>query len=253
MNNRHKDKQIIVGTNSVTEALKAERKIFQIYLAEGVNPTRVNSLVSLAKERNVNVKSVPATELEQIVGDTSHQGVAAVVEDYAYVQFEDLLNRVKQGKKLPLIIMLDKLEDPHNLGAIIRTADAVAADGIIIPNKRSVGLTTTVAKVSVGAIEHVPVSQVTNLVQTVDRLKKEGFWVVGADASGDQIYTDIDYNMPICLVIGGEGRGISQLLLKNCDFVAKLPMAGHVNSLNASVATSIFLYEIFRQREYLYK
>lgn len=253
MSKRANDKQIIVGNNSVTEALKAERNIFQIYLAEGVKPARVNDLILLAKQRKVNVKNIPAKDLEQIVGNANHQGVAALVEDYSYIQFEDLLSRIKQAKRLPLLIMLDKLEDPHNLGAILRTADAVAADGIIIPNKRSVGLTTTVAKVSVGAIEHVPVSQVTNLVQTVGRLKKEGFWIVGADVSGKQIYSEIDYNMPVCLVVGGEGQGISKLLLKNCDFVAKLPMAGHINSLNASVATSIFLYEIFRQREYLNK
>lgn len=253
MNKQNNDKQIIFGTNSVIEALIAERDISQIYISEGAKLSRVDDLFSLAKKYKVNVKNISRKDLEKIVGNVNHQGVAALVEAYSYINFEDLLSGAKQTKRQPLLIMLDELEDPHNLGAILRTADAVGADGVIIPNRRAAGLTTTVAKVSVGAIEHVSVSKVTNLVQAVDRLKKEGFWIVGADASGDQLYSEIDYNMPVCLVIGGEGSGISRLLLKNCDYVVRLPMCGHINSLNASVATSIFLYEIFRQRGYYIK
>ncbi len=250
MNKEDNDKQIIVGVNSVREALAVERDISSIYIVEGAKLARVQELLPLAKKQGIKVKTIPRKDLDQIVGNNNHQGVAALVDSYSYLPLDDLLSRAKQAEGQPLLIMLDELEDPHNLGAILRTADAVAANGIIIPNRRAVGLTATVAKVSVGAIEHVPVSQVTNLVQTVERLKKEGFWIVGADASGAKLYSEIDYNMPLCLVIGSEGQGISRLLLKNCDYVVRLPMSGHVNSLNASVATSIFLYEIYRQRGY---
>jgi 23S rRNA (guanosine2251-2'-O)-methyltransferase len=250
MSKQRSNQQIISGPNSLSEALAAAREVTQIFIAEGAKSARIDEILLLAEKRKISIKKVARKELEQIVGNSNHQGVAAIVEAYSYVSLEDLIESTKDTERQPLLIMLDELEDPHNLGAILRTADAVAADGIIIPNRRSVGLTTTVAKISVGAIEHVPVAQVTNLVQTVERLKKEGFWIVGADASGKQLYSEIDYNMSVCLVIGSEGQGISRLLLKNCDYVVRLPMRGHVNSLNASVATSIFLYEIYRQRGY---
>ncbi len=243
------NKLIIVGVNSVMEALLANRDLEQLYIAEGTKHARITEILQLAKGRRIKTNNIARHRLDQLVGNDKHQGVAAVIAAYSYLPLDEMIERARGSRKYPLLVVLDGLEDPHNLGAILRTADVVAASGIIIPERRSVGLTATVAKTSAGAIEHVPVARVTNLVQTVERLKSEGYWIVGADASGSTLYTEIDYQMPVCLVIGGEGQGISKLLLSKCDYVAKLPMYGNVNSLNASVATSIFLYEILRQQD----
>lgn len=249
MSENEQDKQIIIGVNSVMESLVANREIEQLYIAEGTKHARVTEILQLAKNRRIKINSIARHNLDQIVGSDKHQGVAAIIAAYSYLPLEVIIKRARDSRKYPLLIMLDGLEDPHNLGAILRTADVVAASGIIIPERRSVGLTSTVAKTSAGAIEHVPVARVTNLVQTVKRVKDEGYWIVGADASGTSLYTEIDYKIPVCLVIGGEGQGVSKLLLSKCDYIAKLPMYGSVNSLNASVATAIFLYEILRQQE----
>ena len=177
----------------------------------------------------------------------NHQGAVLEIEGYSYVDVDEIISNPKG--KYPFIVMLDGLEDPHNLGAILRTCDAGGVDGVIIGKNRSVHLNNTVAKVSTGAIEHVKVSEVTNLTTTIKYLKKQGYWIVGAEACDKSVlYTDIKYDMPVCLVIGSEGKGISRLVTENCDFLVKIPMVGHVNSLNASVSCSILIYEVIRSR-----
>lgn len=177
-----------------------------------------------------------------------HQGVVAQVAAYEYAELEDLFQKAEDRDEQPFLIVLDEIEDPHNLGSIMRTADAVGAHGIIIPKRRAVGLTTTVAKASTGAIEHIPVVKVTNLSRTLEELKERGVWIVGTDASGRQDYRSLDGNMPLALVIGSEGKGMGRLVKEKCDFLIRLPMAGKVTSLNASVAAGLLLYEVYRKR-----
>jgi len=184
--------------------------------------------------------------LDKLVGN-NHQGVALEVNDYSYVSVDDIIKETKL--KYPFIIMLDGLEDPHNLGAILRTCDAAGVDGVIIGKNRSVRLNSTVAKVSTGAIEYVKVAEVTNLTNTIKYLKTKGFWIVGAEACEKSVlYTEVKYDMPVCLVIGSEGKGVSRLVSENCDYLVKIPMVGHVNSLNASVSCAILIYEIIKNR-----
>ena len=205
-------------------------------------------LMSIAKKRNIKVNIVAHKGvLNDLVGSVVHQGVVALVEGYEYASIEDILAQIPQGKQ-PLLLMLDGLEDPHNLGAILRTCDAVEVDGVIIGKNRSVGLTPTVAKVSTGAIDYVKVAQVTNLSRTLEDLKKQGFWVVGCDLNESQDYRAIDYNMPVVIVVGSEGFGISRLVKKHCDMNVVLPMNGHVTSLNASVAAALILYQVYNSR-----
>lgn len=177
-----------------------------------------------------------------------HQGVVAQVAAYEYAELDDLFQKAEDRNEQPFILVLDEIEDPHNLGSIMRTADAVGAHGIVIPKRRAVGLTTTVAKASTGAIEHIPVVKVTNLSRTLEEMKGRGIWVVGTDASGQQDYRSLDGNMPLALVIGGEGKGMGRLVKEKCDFLIRLPMAGKVTSLNASVAAGLLMYEVYRKR-----
>ncbi len=177
-----------------------------------------------------------------------HQGVVAQVAAYEYAELDDLFQKAEDRNEQPFILVLDEIEDPHNLGSIMRTADAVGAHGIIIPKRRAVGLTTTVAKASTGAIEHIPVVKVTNLSRTLEEMKQRGIWVVGTDASGKQDYRSLDGNMPLALVIGSEGKGMGRLVKEKCDFLIRLPMAGKVTSLNASVAAGLLMYEVYRKR-----
>jgi 23S rRNA (guanosine2251-2'-O)-methyltransferase len=195
----------------------------------------------------VLVQYVPKKKLDQMVEGT-HQGVVAQVAAYRYYEVDDLFARASEKGEPPFFLILDELEDPHNLGSIMRTADAVGAHGIIIPKRRSVGLTATVAKASTGAIEHIPVARVTNLARTIDELKERGVWIVGTDAKAKDDYRSFDGTMPLALVIGSEGKGISRLILEKCDFLLRLPMRGHVTSLNASVAASLLMYEVYRKR-----
>lgn len=244
------EKQFIIGMNPIIEAIQSKHYINKIYIAEGMQKSKLESLLLQAKENNIIVNFVPRQKIDQMIQSKSHQGLVASVAAYKYFDLHELLLNIKKRNSLPFLVMLDEIEDPHNLGSIIRTADVTGVDGIIIPERRSVGLTTTVAKTSAGALEYVPVTRVVNLVQTIDLLKKEGFWVVGTDINCDKYYTDLDYKMPVCLVIGNEGKGISRLVKEKCDFVVKLPMKGHISSLNASVAAAIVMYEIFKQRGY---
>ncbi|WP_044340510.1 23S rRNA (guanosine(2251)-2'-O)-methyltransferase RlmB [Rossellomorea aquimaris] len=240
-------KDFIGGRNPVMEALKSGRDINKIWIAEGSQKGSIQQIVGLAKESNVMVQYVPKKKIEQMVPE-NHQGVVASVAAYQYAEIDDLFHRAKQKGEDPFILILDELEDPHNLGSIMRTADAAGAHGIIIPKRRAVGLTSTVAKASTGAIEHIPVARVTNLSRAVDELKERGVWVAGTDAKGKQDFRQLDGTLPIGLIIGSEGKGMSRILRDKCDFLVQLPMIGHVTSLNASVAASILMYEVYRKR-----
>lgn len=207
----------------------------------------MKQVMELARERKVAVQFVPKKRIDQ-VADGAHQGVLALVAAYRYAETGDMFKLAKERNEHPFILILDELEDPHNLGSILRTADAVGAHGVIIPKRRSVALTATVAKASTGAIEHIPVARVTNLSQTIAGLKQQGLWIAGTDASGTTDYRQMDADLPLGLVIGSEGRGMSRIVKEACDFLIRLPMAGHVTSLNASVAAGLLMYEVYRKR-----
>ncbi|MFD2640154.1 23S rRNA (guanosine(2251)-2'-O)-methyltransferase RlmB [Piscibacillus salipiscarius] len=236
----------IMGKNPVIEALKSGRPINKILMLESMEGRVQSQIVKSAKQQGVLVQKVPKHKLDQIA--EHHQGVVASVAAYEYAEIDDLLENARKKDEAPFLILLDELEDPRNLGSIMRTADAVGAHGIVIPKRRSVQLTQTVAKASTGAIEYIPVARVTNMNQTIERLKEEGIWVVGTDAKGKQDFRELDYDLPLAVVVGSEGKGISRLVLKNCDWLVRLPMKGHVTSLNASVSASLLMYEVYRNR-----
>lgn len=242
------DLDYIGGKNPVIEALKGQRPINKIWVGEGSLKGQMSTVLSLARENKVNVQTVPKKKLDQMLPSEQHQGVVAQIAAYQYKDISQLFKLAKERDQQPFFLILDELEDPHNLGSILRTADATGAHGVIIPKRRSVGLTSTVAKASAGAIEHIPVARVTNLARTIDDLKKEGMWFVGTDASASQDYRDVDLDMPLGLVIGSEGKGISRLVKEKCDFLVKIPLAGQVTSLNASVAAGLLMYEVYRKR-----
>lgn len=235
----------IFGRNPVIEALKSGAAIDTIYISGGGGS--LGLIKSLAKEKGVVVKDVQEKKLSQLSGGASHQGVAAVMACAEYVTLDDILAVSENKGTKPFIIICDEIEDPHNLGAIIRTAETSGADGIVIPKRRSAGLNGTVFKTSAGAASYVPVARVSNLAAAVDELKEKGVWIYGTDASGSE-YTETDFTGACALVIGSEGFGISSLIQKKCDFMVKLPMMGKINSLNASVSAGIFMYEVLRQR-----
>lgn len=237
----------IVGKNPVTEALKAGRSINKIFIGDQVNAKSTQQIQALAKEQGVIVKKVPKQKIDQLVAE-NHQGIAASVAAYEYASIDDLFAIAEERKEEPFFLLLDEIEDPHNLGSILRTADAVGAHGVIIPKRRAVGLTATVAKTSAGAIEYVRVARVTNMAKTVDLLKERHVWVVGTEAEATQDYREMDGKLPIALVIGNEGKGISRLVKEKCDWTVRLAMQGQVSSLNASVAASLLMYEIYRKR-----
>lgn len=242
------EQEYIAGKNSVIEALRSGRTIHKLWLSESANKSAMQPILAEAKNHGVIAQFVDRRKLDQFAQDGNHQGVVAQVAAYEYVELEDLIAAAQQKSGHPFFLLLDEIEDPHNLGSILRTADCSGADGVIIPKRRSVGLTGTVAKTSAGAVEYVPVARVTNLAQTIDRLKEAGIWIVGTDASADQEVYGADFNLPVALVIGSEGQGMGRLIKEKCDFIVRLPMFGHVNSLNASVASGILMYEIVRQR-----
>jgi 23S rRNA (guanosine2251-2'-O)-methyltransferase len=241
------NQDIIIGKNPVIEALKSQRDINKILIAEGSQRGQMQQITKLAKEANVLVQFVPKKKLDQI-SEGNHQGVIAYVAAYQYAQLDDLFAIAEKKQEPPFFLLLDEIEDPHNLGSIMRTADAAGAHGIIIPKRRAVGLTATVAKASTGAIEHIPVVRVTNMAQTIDELKDRGLWIAGTDAKGKEDYRTIDGTLPLGLVIGSEGKGMGRLIRDKCDFLIHLPMIGHVTSLNASVAAALLMYEVYRKR-----
>ena len=238
---------LIMGRNTVLEALRSERDIHKIWVAEGATKGQIQQVIAVAKENKVMIQVVPKKKLDQMV-EGNHQGVIAQVAAYQYAELDDIFQNAAKKSEDPFILLLDELEDPHNLGSILRTADASGVHGIIIPKRRSVGLTATVAKSSTGAIEHVPVVRVTNLSRTIEELKERGVWIAGTDAKGSQDYRKMDGTMPLGIVIGSEGRGMSRIIKEKCDFLFHLPMIGHVTSLNASVAASLLMYEVYRKR-----
>ena len=234
----------IFGKNTLANAISHNDSIKEIYMVPSFQDERINKLI---KQNKIRVIKKTNSELNAMVGNVSHQGIVALCEEYKYLTLKQLLSKL-EGKENPLIVLLDGLEDPHNLGAILRSVDAFGADGVIIGANRQVRLNSTVAKVSTGAIEYVDVCMVTNLNQAVKELKEAGYWVVASDGEAKLDYRQVDYNMKTVLVVGSEGFGISQLLLKNSDFIVKIPMVGHVNSLNASVACALFLAQIYNSR-----
>ena len=237
----------IEGRNPVIEVLKSDRQIDKIMIANGAKEGSIKKIIGMAKDKNVVVQYVDRNKLDEISTSHSHQGVIAVVSEYKYYELDELIDKAKATGEDMFFIILDEITDPHNLGTIIRTADAVGAHGVIIPKRRSVHITPVVAKASAGAVEYMPVCKVTNIVNTIKRLKEEGLWIAAADMDGEVFYEQ-NLTGPIGLVIGSEGFGISRLVKQNCDFTVKMPMTGNVTSLNASVAGGILLYEIFRQR-----
>ena len=243
------DNNIIEGRNPVIEALRSGRDIEKILISKGNKEGSIKKIMAMAKENRVFVQYVDKNKINQISTSGAHQGVIAYVAAYRYHELEEILDAARSKEEDIILIILDEITDPHNLGSIIRTADAVGVHGVIIPKRRSVGLTAAVAKTSAGAIEYVPVTRVTNLSRTIDYLKEQGIWVVGADMDGEKLHYDSDLAGNIAFIIGSEGKGISRLVKEKCDFLVKLPMMGRVSSLNASVAASILMYEALRQRK----
>ncbi len=241
--------EFVAGRNSVLEALKSGRPVNKVLVAKGDRQGSLREIVGQARARGLVVQEVEAAKLAEIAGGVRHQGVVAMVPPVAYAEVEDILAKARALGEPPFLVLLDELEDPHNLGAILRTADAAGVHGVLIPKRRSAPLSATVAKTSAGAVEYVPVARVGNVVQAIEALKKEGLWVVGADMEGDKPYYQADLKGPVLVVVGGEGRGLGRLAREACDFVVRIPMRGKISSLNASVACSLLLYEVYRQRE----
>lgn len=237
----------IEGRNAVLEAFRSGKTIDKLYILDGCQDGPVRTIAREAKKHDTIINYVKKERLDQLSETGKHQGVIAVAASYEYVEVEDILENARKKGEPPFIILLDNIEDPHNLGAIIRTANLAGAHGVIIPKRRAAGLTATVARTSSGALNYTPVAKVTNLKTAIEDLKKEGMWFVCADMGGTSYY-DLDLKGPIGLVIGNEGEGVSRLVKENCDFVASIPMKGDIDSLNASVAAGILAFEISRQR-----
>lgn len=237
----------IEGRNPVLEAIKGDRKIEKILVNKASREGSIRKIVSMAKDMGIVVVQTDKRKLDEMSESHAHQGVIAITEEYRYYDMEEIISIAKQKGEDPFVIILDEITDPHNLGSIIRTADAVGAHGVIIPKRRSVHITPIVAKASAGAVEYVPVCKVTNIVNTIKELKKLGLWIAACDMDGETFYRQ-DLGGALGLVVGSEGSGISRLVKENCDFVVSMPMVGNVSSLNASVAGSILMYEVFRQR-----
>jgi 23S rRNA (guanosine2251-2'-O)-methyltransferase len=235
------------GRNAVMEAFRSGKTIDRVFVLDGCQDGPVKSIIREAKKTDCIITFVKKERLDQLSEAGKHQGVIAYAAAYEYAEVEDILNAAQEKNEPPFIILLDSIEDPHNLGAIIRTAHQAGAHGIIIPKRRAVGLTATVAKVSAGALNYLPVAKVTNLAVTIDELKQKGLWFVCADMDGELMYK-LNLKGPIGLVVGSEGEGVGRLVKDKCDYVARIPMFGKVDSLNASVAAGIMAYEIVRQR-----
>ena len=238
---------IICGRNPVLEAVRSGREIDRLLVAHGVSGGSVTAIIAKCKQKGILIKEVSPQKLDYYCGGANHQGVAVLFAEQEYSTVEEILAKAEELSEKPFIIICDEIEDPHNLGAIIRTAEACRVHGIIIPKRRSASLNATVAKSASGALEYMKVARVTNIPNTIDELKKKGVWVFGADMDGDD-YRQIDFDRPTALVIGNEGKGIGTLTAKKCDQIISLPMKGKINSLNASVAAGILMYEVLRKR-----
>lgn len=246
-NIENKQNNIICGRNPVLEAVRSGREIDRLLVAHGVSGGSVAAIIAKCSARGILIKEVSPQKLDYYCGGANHQGVAVMFASQEYSTVEEILETAKERDELPFIIICDEIEDPHNLGAIIRTAEASGVHGIIIPKRRSASLNATVAKTAAGALEYMKVARVTNISNTIDELKEKGIWVFGADMDG-QSYTSLNYDMPCAIVIGNEGKGIGTLVAKKCDGIISLPMHGKINSLNASVAAGILMYEVVRKR-----
>lgn len=237
----------IEGRNAVIEAYRSGKTIDKVFILDNCQDGPIMTIKREAKKHDTLVKFVTKERLDQMSETGKHQGVIAYTAAYKYAEVEDILQNAREKKEDPFIFILDNIEDPHNLGAIIRTANLAGAHGVIIPKNRAAGLTAVVARTSAGALNYTPVAKVTNIAKTIEELKKEGLWFVCADMGGDTMY-DLNLTGPIGLVIGNEGEGVSRLVKEKCDYVASIPMKGDIDSLNASVATGVMAYEIVRQR-----
>ncbi|TJY38886.1 23S rRNA (guanosine(2251)-2'-O)-methyltransferase RlmB [Cohnella pontilimi] len=242
------EEQYLAGKNPVLEALKAGRPLNKIWLSSQAQRHLVGPILEEAKTRGVVVQHVDKRKLDQLVPGVTHQGVVAQAAPTEYVEVDELLARAAERGEMPLLVLLDEVEDPHNLGSVLRTVDCTGAHGVVVPKRRSASLTAVVAKTSAGAVEYVPVARVANLVQTIEKLKEAGVWIAGADAAAESDVFRSNLTGPLAVVIGSEGRGLSRLVREKCDFLISLPMFGRINSLNASVAAGVILYEAVRQR-----
>ncbi|MCR5083201.1 MAG: 23S rRNA (guanosine(2251)-2'-O)-methyltransferase RlmB [Parasporobacterium sp.] len=248
MDNDYKQDELVVeGRNAVAESFKAGKTVDKLFILEGCKDGPLNSIIRQAKKKGTVINFVPREKLDQISKTGKHQGVIAILAAFDYAELDDVLAKAKGKGEDPFIFILDNIEDPHNLGAIIRTANLCGAHGVVIPKRRATGLTATVAKASAGAIYHTPVVKVTNISATIEELKNKGLWFVCADMDGESMYK-LDMKGPIALVIGNEGSGVSRLVKEKCDFIASIPIKGDIDSLNASVACGVLAFEIVRQR-----
>ena len=240
--------EILVGRNAVWEALKAGRGINRILVAQGAKDAALAPLLALAREHGVPVRPSTRQKLDLLAPDLRHQGVLAYAAPVAYASLDDVFKRAEEEGEPPLLLLLDEIEDPHNFGALLRTADAAGVHGVLVPERRSCALTATVAKTAAGAVEHVPVVRIGNIVQEMKRLKERGLWFAGADMAGEQDLFHADLKGALCIVIGSEGKGLGRLVKETCDFLVRIPMHGKINSLNASVAGALLMYEARRTR-----
>ena len=241
----------LTGIHAVREALEAGRAFDRIIIAKGRQDTRVEKIVQLARVRNIFLRFEDRAQLDRLADSKDHQGIVALVAARAAGTLDEILAAANAGTgrgEKGLIVLLDGVEDPHNLGAVIRTALAAGAHGVVIPERRAAGLTDTVARASAGALSHLPVAKVTNLARTMEELKETGYWLVGLDEQAEKSYTELDYTSPLGIVLGGEGKGLHDLTRKRCDFLVSLPTVGPVKSLNVSVAAGVVLFEVLRQR-----
>jgi 23S rRNA (guanosine2251-2'-O)-methyltransferase len=241
--------EFIGGKHSVLEALKSGRTINKIWVAENAQKHLTQPIVAEAKSNGIVVQFVDKRKLDQMTENMQHQGVVAQVAAYDYVEVDDILARAEAKNEPPFLLLLDEIEDPHNLGSILRTAECTGVHGVVIPKRRSAGLTAAVSKTSAGAVEYVPVARVTNLARTIEDLKRKGVWIAGADVAAEQLVYDANLKVPLAVVIGNEAKGVGRLIKESCDFLVKLPMFGQLNSLNASVAAGVLMYEVVRQRQ----
>ena len=241
------DERTLYGKNAVLEAFRSGRTVERLFVLEGSHDGATSSILREAKKRDVMVSFVKKEKLNRMAGEGKHQGVACVCAAYHYASIDDMFQRAEEKGEVPFLFLLDEIEDPHNLGAIIRTANLCGAHGVIIPKRRSVGLTATVVKASAGAVNYTPVAKVTNLAKTIEELKERGMWFACADMDGELMY-DCNLTGSLGLVIGNEGSGVSRLVKEKCDYVVRIPMQGDIDSLNASVAGGVLAYEVVRQR-----
>ena len=239
---------IVIGRNSVLELIKSGKDINKLYIQKGNRHGSINEIISRARENKIVIKEVEKNKLDEMCENQNHQGVIATVPPFEYSDIDDILNLAKQKNEDPFIIILDEIEDPHNLGSIIRTAECVGAHGVIIPKRRSAEVNSTVNKSSAGAVQYVKVARVNNLNDTIKYLKENDVWIYGTDAGAKSYYNEQNYKGGVAIVIGSEGYGMNKLVAKNCDFLVKIPMKGKVNSLNASVSAAIMMYEVLNQR-----